>query len=92
MRSFGIKLMFLIQKAKRDDNLKKGITNYEESEDDSDEDVEPNPKKKKKMKVAYDVVALTMEDVDNLQYEEEHKKELPKISDDETENNDSSLV
>tara|TARA_B110000305_G_C19035973_1_gene445934 strand:+ start:402 stop:656 length:255 start_codon:yes stop_codon:yes gene_type:complete len=84
--------MFLIQKAKRDDNLKKGITNYEESEDDSDEDVEPNPKKKKKMKVAYDVVALTMEDVDNLQYEEEHKKELPKISDDETENNDSSLV
>lgn len=46
-----------------------------EEDDDSDEDAEPNPKKKKKMKVTFDVVALTMEDVDNLQYDEEIEEE-----------------
>ena len=64
--------MNLIQKAKKENNKKKGIP--EESEDESDE--EPNANPKKKIKIGYDIVPIIMEDVDNL--------ELEKVSDEDS--------
>ena len=77
--------------------MKKGIKEESEEDDDSDEDAETNPKKKKKMKITFDVVPLTMEDVEKLQYdeeiEEEHKEsEKGKNSELRTENNRESLI